>query len=291
MKLEQVKESFGGNLKALICGGAGLTPQLGHIFTAMGLPLIQGYGLTETAGVVTYTRLHQGDNSAETVGKPIAGVEIKVGDDGEVLIKSPFVFKGYYRDGRLTSRVLENGWLHTGDLGRITSKGTLKLTGVKKAHFKLSTGKYVSALPLARKLQSNPLIKKAIVLAPNYPFCSVLIVPDFKQLWEHISKMGLHLDEEHILQHSCIQALYQKAIDETNCHLPYWSHVRKFKLINHCPENLAEENIVGLFSTQISDLYAKSASKKKHRSELDLHLSCPTVQVYSCPTYAQSIQY
>ena len=142
---KEVKSLFGGNLKALISGGAGLNPSLGNFFMAMGIPLIQGYGLTETSGVVTYTQ-HESENCAETVGTPIKGVTIKIAEDGEVLIKSPFVTLGYYHNSELTGQILdEQGWLHTGDVGLITAQGSLQITGVKKAHFKLSTSKYVAA--------------------------------------------------------------------------------------------------------------------------------------------------
>jgi long-chain acyl-CoA synthetase len=287
---KEVKSLFGGNLKALISGGASLNPSLANFFMAMGIPLVQGYGLTETSGVVTYTQ-HELDNCAETVGTPIAGVSIKVAEDGEILINSPFVTLGYYHDSSLTGQILdEEGWLHTGDIGFITATGNLQLTGVKKAHFKLSTGKYVSALPLETQLQTNPLIKRAIALAPNYKFCSILIFPDIDNLLKEAEKMELDakVTMEELLQNSCILALYQKLIDETNCHLPYWSHVRKFKLINYNPENLTDRELISLFQREIDDIYDKSSNKDHDTSEISS--MCPVVEVYSCPAYAQSMQ-
>ena len=286
---KEVKSLFGGNLKALISGGAGLNPSLANIFMAMGIPLVQGYGLTETSGVVSYTQ-DEFDNCAETVGTPISGVSLKVAEDGEILIKSPYITPGYYNDSGLTDQILDKeGWLHTGDVGFVTSDGSLKLTGVKKAHFKLSTGKYVSALPLESQLQANSLIKRAIALAPNYKFCSMLIFPDIDNLWKKAEKMELDINVtlEELLQHSCILALYQKLIDETNCHLPYWSHVRKFKLIDHCPQELADAEIIKLFQQEINDIYHKSTKHSHHSSEISL--MCPAVEVYSCPAYAQSM--
>ena len=287
---KEVKSLFGGNLKALISGGAGLNPSLANIFMAMGIPLVQGYGLTETSGVVTYTQ-DESENCAETVGTPISGVSLKVAEDGEILIKSPYITPGYYNDSDLTDQILDKeGWLHTGDVGFVTSNGSLKLTGVKKAHFKLSTGKYVSALPLESQLQSNPLIKRAIALAPNYKFCSMLIFPEINNLRKEAEKIDLDVNVtiEELLQHSCILALYQKLIDETNCHLPYWSHVRKFKLIDHCPQELADAEIIKLFQQEINDIYHKSTKHSHHSSEISS--MCPAVEVYSCPAYAQSIE-
>ena len=283
---KQIKSLFGGNLKVLISGGAALNPSLANIFMAMGIPLVQGYGLTETSGVATYTQ-EKSDNCAQTVGKPITGVSLKIADDGEILIKSPFITQGYYHDSSLTHQVLDQqGWLHTGDLGIITPEGTLQLTGVKKAHFKLSTGKYVSALPLESQLQTNPLIKRAIALAPNYKFCSMLIFPNIDNLLKEGKKMGLNLTVEELLQNSCIVALYQRLIDETNCHLPYWSHVRKFRLINHCPEEWTDAEVIKLFRREIDNIYQKSTKKDK---SAEMYLMCPSVEVYSCPAYAQSL--
>ena len=287
---KEVKSLFGGNLKAVISGGAGLNPSLANIFMAMGIPLVQGYGLTETSGVVTYTQ-DESENCAETVGTPITGVTLKVSEDGEILIKSPYISSGYYHDSDLTHQVLdEQGWLHTGDIGFVNSGGSLKLTGVKKAHFKLSTGKYVSALPLESQLQTNPLIKRAIALAPNYKFCSMLIFPDIDNLRQEAEKIELDVNVtiQELLQNSCILALYQKLIDETNCHLPYWSHVRKFKLINHCPPELTDAQVIKLFQQEINDIYQKSSTNGHHSSEMALR--CPVVEVYSCPAYAQSIE-
>lgn len=289
---KEVKSLFGGNLKALISGGAGLNPSLGNFFMAIGIPLVQGYGLTETSGVVTYTQ-HESENCAETVGTPIKGVTIKIGEDGEVLINSPFVTLGYYYNPDLTGQILdEEGWLHTGDVGFITSNGSLQLTGVKKAHFKLSTGKYVSALPLETQIQSNPLIKRAIALAPNYKFCSMLIFPDINNLRKEAEKMELDTNVaiEELLQNSCILALYQKLIDETNCHLPYWSHVRKFKLINYNPQNLTDRELISSLKREIDDIYDNKLSNKDNDTS-EISSMCPVVEVYSCPAYAKSIQY
>jgi long-chain acyl-CoA synthetase len=284
---EEVKSLFGGNLKVLISGGAALNPSLANVFLAMGIPLVQGYGLTETSGVAVYTQ-NESDNCAQTVGKPIPGVNLKIAADGEILIKSPFITQGYYHDAQLTDEVLDKqGWLHTGDLGIITPEGTLKLTGVKKAHFKLSTGKYVSALPLESQLQTNPLIKRAIVLAPNYKFCSMLIFPDIPNLLKEAEKMGLYLTVEELLQNPCIFALYQKLIDETNCHLPYWSHVRKFRLINYCPEEWTDAEVIKRFSREIDNIYHKSSKNTDDTSGMTF--ICPSVEVYSCPAYAQSL--
>jgi long-chain acyl-CoA synthetase len=282
----QWRAIFGGNLKALISGGAALDPQLVNIFTAAGIPLLQGYGLTETSGAVTYT--HGIYNDADTVGTPMTGVELAISEDGEVLIKAPFVSDGYYQDPQKTKAIFDDsGWLHTGDLGEITPAGLLKLKGVKKTYFKLSTGKYVSAYPLESQLEQSPLIKRAITLAPNQKFCAMLIFPNLPILAEKAQQMGLNLQMEELLHHSCIIALYQTLIDETNCHLPYWSNVRKFKLIPSLPEGLRDAEAMELFRHEIAVLYDEEA--KSEVISPAIAVSCPTIKPYTCPVYAQSL--
>ncbi|HEY9647488.1 MAG TPA: AMP-binding protein, partial [Chroococcidiopsis sp.] len=165
---------FGDRIKAVISGGAALRADIANLFSAAGIPLLQGYGLTETSAVLCYTRGHY--NRAGTVGVPIPGVEIRLADDGEIWVRSPFVMQGYYRDPEATQRVLDpDGWLHTGDLGTLSADGFLQITGVKKSLFKLSTGKYVSSLPLEQELERSSLISHAIAVGANHKFCGMLI--------------------------------------------------------------------------------------------------------------------
>jgi long-chain acyl-CoA synthetase len=280
-----LRSLFGNKLKSLISGGAGLDAHLANFFTGVGIPLLQGYGLTETSGVVTYT--HGLDNRAGTVGKPIPEVILNIAQDGEVLIKAPFVSAGYYKDPVHTATILDQeGWLHTGDMGEITPEGLLKLTGVKKAHFKLSTGKYVSAESLESQLETSPLIKRAIALAPNHKFCGMLIFPDLVNLHIKAEEIGLKLKPEELLNNACIIALYQSLIDETNCYLPYWSNVRKFKLIDHLPEGLSDAQVMELFTQEIALMY-----HEENKIEIleETANSCPMINPYSCPTYGKSI--
>lgn len=295
--------AFGNNLKALICGGAALRKDLTNIFSAAGIPLLQGYGLTETSAVLCYNR---GDyNRAGTVGLPIPGVEIAIAEDSEILIKGPFVMQGYYRDPEATRRVIDtDGWLHTGDLGQIDAEGFLHITGVKKPLFKLSTGKYVSPLPLEDELNRSPLVSHAIAVGANHKFCGMLIFPQRDALQVEAQTMGIDTTQENWLQHPCILALYQNLIDQANCHLPYWSTVRKFQLID---SDLTLENglllvdgtlnrvqILSTYTVAIASLYtAELDIPKSNDSEPDslssLALSCPIVPTNVCPTYAKSL--
>ncbi|ASC70488.1 AMP forming long-chain acyl-CoA synthetase [Halomicronema hongdechloris C2206] len=255
---------FGGRLRACICGGAALRPELTRLFSAAGVPVLQGYGLTEASGVLAYNRGPY--QQAGTVGLPIPGAEVAIGADGEILVRGPFVMPGYYRDPEATGQVLEpDGWLHTGDLGSLSPEGLLTITGVKKARFKLSTGKYVSPQPLEAEMMRSQLVAHAIAVGANHKFCGMLIVPNWAVLADHAQEWDLDLSQPDRCRQSRLLGIYQRLIDAANCHLPYWSTVRRFRLL---ATELTREN--GLlrpdgqvdrqavwrhFATEIAELY------------------------------------
>ncbi len=296
----QWRAIFGGQLKALISGGAALRAELTNIFAAAGIPIQQGYGLTETSAVLCYNRGQY--NRAGTVGIPIAGVEIALAEDGEILVKAPYVTQGYYQNPEATQAAIEeDGWFHTGDLGKFTDDGFLKLTGVKKSLFKLSTGKYVSAKPLEEQLKRSPLVKQAIALGTNRKFCGMLIFPHLDALKQRAKLMGIELPTEELLKHPCIIALYQVLIDEANCHLPYWSTVRKFQLIDTSltvengmltpTHELQRTKAIETFSQEIDALYGEERRQTEEQKQMLELLSCPTVSHSHCPAFAQSLSH
>ncbi|MEO1127166.1 MAG: AMP-binding protein [Cyanobacteria bacterium J06639_16] len=222
---------FGDRLKALISGGAALRADLVNLFTAAGLPVLQGYGLTETSGVVCYNR--GANNRAGTVGLPIPGVAITLTEDREILIKAPFVTSGYYQNPDANQTLFDpDGWLRTGDLGEIDAHGFLSITGVKKALFKLATGKYVSPRPLEQAVMASPLVAYAIAVGANHKFCGMLIAPDLSHLNAIAQTAGLDTDAPYWWNHPTLLAHYQTLIDSANCHLPYWSTVRQFRILD-----------------------------------------------------------
>ena len=301
---------FGDRLKAFISGGAALRAELTNVFSAAGLPVVQGYGLTETSAVLCYNRGTY--NRAGTVGVPIPGIEIAIAEDNEILVKAPFVMQGYYRDPLSTQRAFNSeGWLHTGDLGEVTPDGFLKITGVKKSLFKLTTGKYVSPLPLEQELMRSSFVSHAITVGANQKFCGMLIFPNLAALQEisqidpnllnlvPLSPESINLEQtESWLQHPCILALYQSLIDAANCHLPYWSTVRKFRLMN---AELTIENglllsdgtlnrvqVLETFAIEIAALYGETDRGKKEDAP-DAAPACVYVPPAECPVYARSL--
>ena len=227
----QWRKPFGGRLKYFISGGAALRADLANILSAAGMTVLQGYGLTETSSVICCNRGEL--NRAGTVGLPIAGVEIAIAEDGEILVKAPYVMQGYYQDSPATKSVIdEAGWLHTGDLGEFTTEGFLTITGSKKYLFKLSTGKYIMPQPLENHLQSSPLVKQAVVVGEQRKFCAMLIFPNLERLSDRARAWGWHFPISELLQEPEIIDLYQTLIDEANEQLPSWSKVKQFLLLD-----------------------------------------------------------
>lgn len=222
---------FGGHLKYAICGGAALKAEIANLFAAARITILQGYGLTETSSAVACNRGRF--NRAGTVGVPLAGIEVAIADDGEILVRGPYVTQGYYKNPTATQSAIDpDRWFHTGDLGEFTTDGFLKITGLKKSHFKLSTGKYVTPQPLERKLEQSPLVAKAVAVGSERKFCAMLIFPNLNELREQALILGFDLPDAELLNHPCILSIYQALVDEANCHLPYWSLVKRFQLIN-----------------------------------------------------------
>lgn len=306
--LSKWRAVFGGRLKYLICGGAALKAELANVFAAAGVTILQGYGLTQASAVVTCNRGRL--NRAGTVGVPIAGVEVAIAEDGEILVRAPYVTPGYYKNPQATQQLMnEQGWLHTGDLGAFTPEGFLKITGMKKALFKLSTGKYIAPQPIEQRLKQSPLIAQAIVVGSERKFCAALIVPNLEALHTYALETGLDLAIADLLKHPCIVALYQALVNAANCRLPYWATVKRFRLLHadFTVENglltstqaVNRAHVLRVFAPEIEGLYGDETHREEglskdaqaHRgTEAQPEFSvCPPVPSPACPAYAQSL--
>lgn len=172
--------ALGGKHLLMVSGGAALQPRLARMFTCAGINVLEGYGLTETSPVIAVNDLTENGRMFGTVGKVLQGVQVKIGDDGEILCKGPNVMVGYFKEPEMTREAIdEDGWFHTGDLGHIEPEGHLKITGRKKEIFKTSFGKYISPQLIEDKLKESLFIDHIIVLGENQKFAGALIVPDF----------------------------------------------------------------------------------------------------------------
>ncbi len=230
-----VRSALGPNLKYLACGGAPMNADLAHFFNGMdGITFIQGYGMTETAApcVVNF----EDANEVGSVGRPGPGITVRLKEDDEVMVKGPNVFLGYYRQPELTAEVLsEDGWLHSGDLGRINDQGFLFITGRKKDIIITAGGKNISPAPLEDIISTCPIISHTVVVGDGRPFVSALIALDDEMTATWLSNQGLDptMSAEQLNRNDAVRAFIQQYVDRANVNVSRAESVRKFTILDH----------------------------------------------------------
>ena len=226
------REALGNNIVAIASGGAACQVRLIRIFTAAKIPILEGYGLTETSPVISVNRMELENRSFGTVGPLVPGVEVKLADDGEILCKSPGVMMGYYKRPDLTAEAITDGWFHTGDIGIFTEGGFLKITDRKKELFKTSGGKYVAPLAIESKLKESPFIEQIMIVGPERKFVGALIVPAFQHLKEWCKQHGVTADSnEQIIGDKKVHAFYQEIVESYNKYFSHTEQIKKFELL------------------------------------------------------------
>ena len=231
----KIKNELGGNLSFLPCGGAMLKKEISEFFAAIGLPVIVGYGLTETTATVT--ALPPKNYVYGSVGKALPGVEIKIGADDEILVKYQGVMKGYYKNEEETAKVFtEDGYFRTGDAGRIDEEGNLYITDRIKDLMKTSNGKYIAPQTIEIPLQSHPEILQAMVIAEGKPYVSAVIVPDFETLIEKYQEfknyVSLTIEEKKkLLESPFIKEKFEKIVADIQKEFASYEKIKKFKLL------------------------------------------------------------
>jgi long-chain acyl-CoA synthetase len=225
------QEALGGNITVLVSGGAALNPRLNRIFWAAGMPIFEGYGLTETSPVITVN--HFGSTMFGTVGEPIEGVEIKIAEDGEILTRGHHIMKGYYLRDDLTAECIDkDGWFHTGDIGQILNGKFLKITDRKKEIFKTAGGKYIAPQMLENRYKESPLIEQIMVLGENRKFPSALIVPTFAALKTWCAKKGIpYSTNEEMIGNEQVLEKYNRIITTLGADFGKWEQVKRFALL------------------------------------------------------------
>jgi long-chain acyl-CoA synthetase len=227
------REALGGNVIAIVSGGAALQPRLARVFWSANIRVMEGYGLTETSPVITVNRFEADNNVIGTVGLPIDGVEVKIAGDGEILTRGPHVMKGYYNKPDLTAEVIDSeGWFHTGDIGELVDGKYVKITDRKKEMFKTSGGKYVAPQPIENKLKESVVIEQAMVVGAGQKYAAALIVPAFLGLQDWCAHKGIaYTSDAEMIQKPEIIDKYKREIDKTNENLAQFETIKKFKLI------------------------------------------------------------
>ena len=226
------QEGLGGELELLVSGSAALQTRLTKVFTAAGIPVMEGYGLTETSPVISVNDMRNGGFRIGTVGRVIDNVEVKIAEDGEILCKGPNVMMGYYKDEVQTAEVIKNGYFHTGDIGEIDADGFLKITDRKKEMFKTSGGKYVAPQILENTFKQSRFIEQIMVIGDGEKMPAAFIQPafDFVKEWASRHTIDLGSTNEDICNNPKVIARIQEDIDEVNKKFGNWEQVKRFEL-------------------------------------------------------------
>lgn len=230
----KVKEALGlTEIAGVASGSAALQAKLARFFNGAGIPLLEGYGLTETSPVISVNTINQpGMIKVGTVGKIISNVKVKIAADGEILCSGPNVMMGYYKDPERTADVLKDGWFHTGDIGELDGDGFLKITDRKKEIFKTSGGKYIAPQIVENALKESIFVEQCIVVGEGKNFPSALIVPSFDALRTWCEKHGIsYTSDKEMVQNQKIIDRVQKDVDKANERFGKWEQVKKFTLL------------------------------------------------------------
>lgn len=226
------KEALGGNLDLMVSGSAALQPRLTRTFAAAGMPIMEGYGLTETSPVIAVNDMRNGGFKIGTVGRVIDNVDVKIAEDGEILIKGPNIMLGYFKEPEVTKSVMTGDYFHSGDIGEIDDDGFLKITDRKKEMFKTSGGKYIAPALIENELKQSRFIEQIMVIGEGEKMPAALIQPNFEFLkdWIKRKQKDVPLDNDAILTSEIVIARIQKEIDKANRHFGRWEQIKKFEL-------------------------------------------------------------
>lgn len=226
------KEALGGNLDVMVSGSAALQPRLARVFAAAGIPVMEGYGLTETSPVISVNDMRNGLFRIGTVGKLIKNVEVKIAEDGEILCKGPNVMMGYYKDQTLTNEVIKDGFFHTGDIGEFDKNGFLKITDRKKEMFKTSGGKYIAPQLIENRLKQSFFIEQAMVIGDGEKMPAAFIQPnfDFVREWAKRHQINISDSNDELVNHPKVIERFKEEVDEANEKFGNWEKIKRFEL-------------------------------------------------------------
>lgn len=228
------REALGGNIEYMVTGGAACPVKLLRIFNAAQIKVYEGYGPTENSPVISINRKGKDGTKFGTVGPPIEGIEVKLAEDGEIIVKGTTVMEGYYKRPDLTAETIIDGWLHTGDIGVWVDKKFLKITDRKKELFKTSGGKYVAPAPIENKFRESGLVEQILLIGDDKKFVSALIVPSFSNLaaWMKLNDIPFTTNEE-VIKNPKVLQMYEALVESINPAFNHVEQVKKFELMAH----------------------------------------------------------
>ena len=268
----KVRVGMGGKAEEFISGGAPLGRELAEWYADIGIPVHEGYGLTETSPVIAVNTPEA--HKLGTVGKPLANIEVRIADDGEVLVRGPSVFKGYWNRPEETATAFVDGWFKTGDIGHLDSDGFLSITDRKKDLIKTSGGKFIAPQPIESLLKLNPLIGTAVVIGDRRKFPAVLIAPHFPVLedWARAHQIQF-ISREMLVASPKVQVLYEGIVEETNQNLARFEKLKRVLLVaqefsaadgtmTHTFK-VRRRGIEERYQTLIDEMYAKAERLRK----------------------------
>ena len=272
----KVREAFGGRVHTFISGGAPLGIDTARWFASAGIALWEGYGLTETSPVIALNS--PANHRMGSVGKPLPNVELKLAQDGELLVRGPAVFGGYWNKPAANAECFDpEGWFHTGDIAHLDEDGFLYITDRKKELLKTSGGKLVAPQPIENKLKSNVLVAHAAVVGDKHKFISALIAPNFAVLESWAAEQGLELDSRsELVVHERVTSLYAEIVADANSGLANFETIKRFRLVSEewtqesgelTPSMKLKRRVIdGRYAAVISELYADEATARGESS-------------------------
>jgi long-chain acyl-CoA synthetase len=229
--LANIRNLFGGRIVEAVTGAAPINPDILRFFDAAGVLVLEGWGMTETSTAATISR--PDDFRFGTIGKPFAGCEIKIADDGEILVKGPNVFQGYYKNEDATKETLVDGWLHTGDVGEIDADGYIKITGRKKDIIITAGGKNITPANLENEIKQSPFVSQCVVIGDRRPYLTALVTLDAEEVQKLAADDGVASDPEAWPEDTRIRDLIEKHIDDVNEKFARVEQVKKFTILRH----------------------------------------------------------
>jgi long-chain acyl-CoA synthetase len=234
--LSKIRGLFGGNLKLAVTGAAPINPEILEFFDAAGVLVLEGWGMTETSTAATIATPE--DFKVGTVGRPFPGCEIKIADDGEILVKGPNVFQGYYKNEEATRETLVDGWLHTGDIGEIDADGFVKITGRKKDIIITAGGKNITPANLEAEIKQHPMVSQCVVIGDRRPYLVALVTLDPEEAAKYAAEHGLPADVEALAQNAEIKASVEAHVEKIN---ERFARVEQVKKVEILPRDLSQE--------------------------------------------------